>query len=92
MKRISSRKTRLGFYARAVDKKTGEVRSIKCRIKNRILVFLSTLSDTERLITVRVTYGEEIGDNESTHHNVASAINALSTYTEKPLLDFIEGK
>lgn len=89
MKRITNRKYRLGYVAQLVNEKGEVVQSIKCRMKNRFIDLMSTLSLKKGHIYLKVIYGKDQW-NDCDAYTMEQALNNLNQYTEKQLLDFVQ--
>jgi hypothetical protein len=89
MKRLTNRKSRLGFIARVYDKNGVEVQCIKKLSKKGFLYLLRGLPAREwHRIDIRVGYSKTMW-NESEHYDLKSLEKALNAFTEKQILDYI---
>jgi len=88
MKNTANRKLRIGTTLQ-VYKNDQMISSTTKQKKSQIFRAIEAISFTESKIKafIRVSYG--IGCNESEHCSKESLYNALQTYTEKKLIDFI---
>lgn len=86
MKRISNRKYRLKYSVKCWNKSGEVVVDGFKQIKSKVVDLLC--SSQWQKAYIKVVYTKDLW-NDSEHKTLESAINALNTYTEKQLLDFI---
>ena len=86
MKRITNRKSRLGFTLKlfSIDKNPQEYHR---QIKSRVLDLIK--ANSAQNYYIKVTYGEDLV-NEGSYATKKDLLFALNAFTEKPLLDYIE--
>jgi hypothetical protein len=88
MKRITNRKFRLKYYLKLYDKDGGLISSHFKTIKSKI-VDLSRLTPWHKAY-IKVDYGDDMS-NDGDYFTQEKFEIALNNFTEKKLLDFIEG-
>ena len=87
MKRHTNRKFRLGYVLKTSG--TGQKpQTYRRQVKSRIIDLIEASSAAKYYISV--LYGKD-KRNEGEYTNKTDTIFALNVFTEKPLLDFMEG-
>ena len=88
MKRISNRKYRLKYFVKCWNKDGNLIVDGFKQIKQKVVDLLCSVQWQKAYI--KVVYNKDQW-NDSDHYSLESAIDALNKYTEKQMLDFVEG-